>query len=129
MRNKQTKRGIFMSVTVTINAKPYEVADEHLEMSLLRYLREVLGLTGAKCGCDRGQCGSCNVLIDGECRRSCLFKMKKLDGKDILTVEGLAHGDKLHPIQESFIVEGVIHPPTSSAFWKQRRNLDRRFSA
>lgn len=50
MRNKQTKRGIFMSVTVTINAKPYEVADEHLEMSLLRYLREVLGLTGAKCG-------------------------------------------------------------------------------
>lgn len=54
MRNKQTKRGIFMSVTVTINAKPYEVADEHLEMSLLRYLREVLGLTGAKCGCDRG---------------------------------------------------------------------------
>lgn len=88
MRNKQTKRGIFMSVTVTINAKPHEVADEHLEMSLLRYLREVLGLTGAKCGCDRGQCGSCNVLIDGECRRSCLFKMKKLDGKDILTVEG-----------------------------------------
>ena len=72
-----------MSVTVTINAKPYEVADEHLEMSLLRYLREVLGLTGAKCGCDRGQCGSCNVLIDGECRRSCLFKMKKLDGKDL----------------------------------------------
>ena len=47
MRNKQTKRGIFMSVTVTINAKPCEVADEHLEMSLLRYLREVLGLTGA----------------------------------------------------------------------------------
>lgn len=108
MRNKQTKRGIFMSVTVTINAKPHEVADEHLEMSLLRYLREVLGLTGAKCGCDRGQCGSCNVLIDGECRRSCLFKMKKLDGKDILTVEGLADGDKLHPIQESFIVEGVM---------------------
>lgn len=108
MRNKQTKRGIFMSVTVTMNAKPYEVADEHLEMSLLRYLREVLGLTGAKCGCDRGQCGSCNVLIDGECRRSCLFKMKKLDGKDILTVEGLADGDKLHPIQESFIVEGVM---------------------
>ena len=48
MRNKQTKRGIFMSVTVTINAKPYEVADEHLEMSLLRYLREVLGLTGVR---------------------------------------------------------------------------------
>lgn len=97
-----------MAVTLKINGKEYTVAEEHLSMSLLRYLREILGLTGSKCGCNKGQCGSCNVLIDGECKRSCLFKMSKLDGKDILTVEGLADGEKLHPIQESFIVEGVM---------------------
>ncbi len=97
-----------MSIQVQINNVPYTVAEEHASLSLLRYLREVLGLTGAKCGCSRGQCGSCNVLIDGECKRSCLFKMSKLDGRKILTVEGLAEGGKLHPVQESFIVEGVM---------------------
>lgn len=95
-------------MTIQVNGVQYEVAPEHASWTLLRYLREVLGLTGAKCGCNRGQCGSCNVLIDGECRRSCLYKMSKLDGKQVLTVEGLAVDGKLHPVQESFIVEGVM---------------------
>lgn len=96
------------SVNVIINGITYAVAQEHMSYSLLRYLREVIGLTGAKCGCDRGQCGSCNVLIDGECKRSCLYKVEKLNDKEIITIEGLANGDKLHPVQESFIVEGVM---------------------
>lgn len=96
------------NINIIVNGKPHEVAEEYASMSLLRYLREIMGLTGTKCGCDKGQCGSCNVLVNGECKRACLFKMNKLDGKEITTVEGLADGDKLHPIQESFIVEGVM---------------------
>lgn len=95
-------------IRVTINREQYKIADEYLNYTLLRYLREVLLLTGSKCGCNRGQCGSCNVLIDGECKRSCLYKMSQLDGKDIVTIEGLSINGKLHPVQESFIKEGVM---------------------
>lgn len=95
-------------VRVVINGKEHNVANKHLNWTLLRYLREELRLTGTKSGCDQGHCGSCNVLIDSECRRSCLFKMEKLDGRKITTIEGLANGGKLHPLQESFIVEGVM---------------------
>ncbi|MDR1922543.1 MAG: molybdopterin-dependent oxidoreductase, partial [Candidatus Adiutrix sp.] len=102
-------KGDAAGVRVVINGASHAITGEHLEWSLLRYLREALFLTGSKCGCGQGHCGSCNVIINGDCRRSCLYKTAKLDGQEILTVEGLApEGGRLHPVQESFIVEGVM---------------------
>lgn len=72
--------------------------------SLARVLREELGLTGVKVGCDTGMCGVCIVLVDGKAVKSCLFLAMKAKGKDIITIEGLAGGNgKLHPLQEAFI--------------------------
>ncbi len=107
-QNKKKEDGA-AGVIVKINGIHHDIAEEHRTWSLLRYLREVLSLTGAKCGCDQGHCGTCNVLVDGECRRACLYKMEKLDGKEIITIEGVAYeSGVLHPVQESFIVEGVM---------------------
>jgi xanthine dehydrogenase YagT iron-sulfur-binding subunit len=72
-------------------------------VTLLDLLRERLGLTGAKKGCDRGQCGACTVLVDGRRVNSCLVLAVTLDGADILTIEGVAQGDQLHPVQAAFI--------------------------
>jgi xanthine dehydrogenase YagT iron-sulfur-binding subunit len=71
--------------------------------TLLDALREHLQLTGAKKGCDHGQCGSCTVLLDGRRVKSCLIFTVTLDGADVVTVEGLARGDGLHPMQRSFV--------------------------
>ena len=71
--------------------------------SLLDLLRERLGLTGAKKGCDHGQCGACTVLIDGRRANACLALAVAQDGADVRTVEGLATGDTLHPVQEAFL--------------------------
>ncbi|MEU0566839.1 2Fe-2S iron-sulfur cluster-binding protein [Nonomuraea sp. NPDC005983] len=71
--------------------------------SLLDLLRERLGLTGSKKGCDHGQCGACTVLIDGRRANSCLALAVAQDGRDITTVEGLADGERLHPLQVAFI--------------------------
>jgi xanthine dehydrogenase YagT iron-sulfur-binding subunit len=71
--------------------------------SLLDVMREHLGLTGAKKGCDRGQCGACTVLVDGRRVNACLGLAVAHDGAEIITVEGLARGDDLHPLQRSFI--------------------------
>lgn len=71
--------------------------------SLLDLLREHLGLTGAKKGCDHGQCGACTILIDGRRANACLALAVAHDGAEIVTVEGLADGDQLHPLQEAFI--------------------------
>jgi xanthine dehydrogenase YagT iron-sulfur-binding subunit len=70
---------------------------------LLDLLREQLGLTGAKKGCDHGQCGACTVLIDGQRINSCLILAVSRDGAEITTVEGLAEGNQLHPLQAAFI--------------------------
>lgn len=76
--------------------------------TLLVYLREALGLRGAKFGCGLGQCGACTVLIDGHARRSCLERVEDLDGADVSTIEGLAKPDgALHPVQEAWIAEAV----------------------
>ena len=70
---------------------------------LLDYLRETVGLTGTKTGCDGGECGACTVLIDGKPRHSCLTLAAKVEGKQVLTIEGLSKGDALHPMQQAFI--------------------------
>ena len=76
--------------------------------TLLYVLREVLDLTGAKCGCNTGDCGACKVIIDGEAVNSCLVLAPKVVGKDIWTIEGLSNGPELHPIQQAFIDAGAV---------------------
>ena len=88
---------------LTLNGQPREIALDDPRVTLLDLLRERLGLTGAKKGCDRGQCGACTVLVDGRRINACLTLAVSLDGAEILTIEGLAEGDRLHPVQAAFI--------------------------
>ncbi len=97
-----------MENTVLINGLSCVIAPEELKYSLLKYLREVKGLTGVKCGCNAGHCGSCNILLDGEVKRACLLKLEKILGKSVTTVEGLEQNGRLHPVQESFLTCGVM---------------------
>jgi aerobic-type carbon monoxide dehydrogenase small subunit (CoxS/CutS family) len=76
--------------------------------SLLAVLRDELGLTGAKFGCGRGQCGSCYVMVDGRATASCLLPIEEAAGRAIVTIEGLARDGRLHPIQEAFIAEDAM---------------------
>ncbi len=82
--------------------------DADSQSSLLSVLREQLDLTGTKYGCGEGQCGACTVLIDGAPHRSCLTPVGDAEGKSITTIEGLAHGDQLHPLQEAFLAEEAM---------------------
>jgi xanthine dehydrogenase YagT iron-sulfur-binding subunit len=87
--------------TVHINGERHDL-DLDPRVTLLDLLRERLGLTGAKKGCDHGQCGACTVLLDGRRANSCLVLAVTLDGVEVTTIEGLAHDD-LHPLQASFV--------------------------
>lgn len=89
-------------VTLRVNGKSYQLKLEP-SVTLLDALRERAGLTGSKKGCDRGQCGACTVLADGHRINSCLALAVSYEGKEITTIEGLANGDTLHPVQEAFI--------------------------
>ncbi len=86
--------------------------EHHLEIdvrtTLLDLLREHLGLTGAKKGCDHGQCGACTILLDGRRANACLALAVAHDGAELTTVEGLAAGDDLHPLQAAFIEHGAV---------------------
>ncbi|MBR1221712.1 (2Fe-2S)-binding protein [Bradyrhizobium sp. U87765 SZCCT0131] len=92
-----------MLIRLTVNGERRDVALDDPRVTLLDLLRERLDLTGTKKGCDRGQCGACTVLVDGRRINSCLTLAASLDGADILTIEGVAHGDTLHPVQAAFI--------------------------
>jgi xanthine dehydrogenase YagT iron-sulfur-binding subunit len=89
-------------VTLRVNGHDHPLLLEP-RVTLLDALREVIGLTGTKKGCDRGQCGACTVLVDGQRINSCLTLAVMQEGKEITTVEGLAVGDALHPVQEAFL--------------------------
>ncbi|MEX2261691.1 MAG: (2Fe-2S)-binding protein [Bryobacteraceae bacterium] len=94
-------------ITLTING-----AERQLEIApwttLLDALREYVGLTGTKKGCDHGQCGACTVLVDGKSINSCLTLAIMKDGADITTIEGLARGNALHPLQQAFIEHDAL---------------------
>ena len=92
-----------LSVTLTVNGDRKDVELEDPRVTLLDLLRERLNLTGTKKGCDRGQCGACTVLVDGRRVNACLSLAVSLDGAEVTTIEGLAEGDALHPVQQAFI--------------------------
>jgi nicotinate dehydrogenase subunit A len=94
-------------IHLTINEKPYAV-DADPQTSLLSVLREQLDLTGSKYGCGEGQCGACTVLIDGKAQRSCVIRVGAVSQKQITTIEGLARGEQLHPVQEAFLEAGAL---------------------
>ncbi len=93
--------------TLLINGKTY-VADAEPNASLLSVLREQLDLTGSKYGCGEGQCGACTVLIDGKARRSCITSLQAVGNKAVTTIEGLAQGQHLHPVQQAFLKEEAM---------------------
>jgi aerobic-type carbon monoxide dehydrogenase small subunit (CoxS/CutS family) len=100
---KPTKRLIALQV----NGHEYEIAVP-ANRTLLEVLREDLRLTGTKEGCDDGTCGACTVLLDGVPVRSCLYLAVEAQGKAITTIEGLATGHRLHPVQQAFVDHGAI---------------------
>src|SRR5882672_939545 len=95
------------NVQFTVNGKPQRVLTDS-RRTLLDVLREDLGLTGAKFGCGEGQCRACTVLLDGKAIQSCQTTMDELEGRKIETIEGLADGRNLHPVQEAFVKEGAM---------------------
>jgi len=95
-------------INTTINGRKYKLPVLP-NQTLLHLLREELGLTGTKCGCEIGECGACTVILDGEAVNSCLVLVPQIDGKKVLTVEGLAKDGKLHPLQESFMDHDAVH--------------------
>jgi xanthine dehydrogenase YagT iron-sulfur-binding subunit len=90
-------------ITLTVNGVPHSVDLDDPRVTLLDLLRERLHLTGTKKGCDRGQCGACTVVLDGRRINACLTLAVSHDGADVLTIEGVARGNELHPMQAAFI--------------------------
>jgi len=96
-----------MKIRFTVNGRKVD-REVTANSRLLDLLRDDLHLTGTKEGCGEGECGACTVLIDGKAVNSCLVLAPQADGKDILTIEGLAKGDELHPIQRAFVAKGAV---------------------
>jgi len=94
-------------INLTVNNRPCRL-NVPPHRTLLEIIREDLGLTGTKEGCGLGECGACTVLMDGQAINSCLVLAAEADGKEITTVEGLADGDRLHPIQQAFVDHGGL---------------------
>jgi xanthine dehydrogenase YagT iron-sulfur-binding subunit len=91
------------SISLAVNGEQRTIAFDDPRVTLLDLLRERLYLTGTKKGCDRGQCGACTVLVDGRRINSCLTLALSADGAEVTTIEGLADGETLHPVQAAFI--------------------------
>ena len=94
-------------LTMTLNGKSVTVEVEPFEI-LVDVLRDKLGLTGTKIGCNEGECGACTVIMDGQAVLSCLLPAMKAQGREVVTVEGLSHDDELHPLQQAFIEKGAV---------------------
>jgi len=94
-------------IELTINGKKYNLMVKP-HRTLLDILRDEVGLLGTKKGCDTGDCGACTVIMDGKAVNSCLILGVEANGKEILTIEGLAKDGKLHPLQQAFIDHGAI---------------------
>lgn len=92
------------TIRFTVNGRGRTVETD-LERSLLEVLREDLGLTGTKYGCGEGQCGACSVLLEGKRVNACRLPASRVEGKQVVTIEGLAKGDELHPVQRAFLDE------------------------
>ena len=97
-----------MRVTLTVNGSEQSADDVWPGESLLYLLRERLGLPGAKNACEQGECGSCTVYLDGEPVCACLVAAGQAQGRDVVTVEGLAGGTELHPVQQAFVDAGAV---------------------
>ena len=98
-----------LKVTVTLNVNGTErIITTDRQRPLLDVLREELHLTGTKYGCGEGQCSACLVHLDGKPTRTCTLAVGTADGKSVTTIEGLARGDTLHPVQEAFVEEGAM---------------------
>jgi aerobic-type carbon monoxide dehydrogenase small subunit (CoxS/CutS family) len=96
-----------MKIRLTVNGREVE-AETDAQTRLLDLLREDFRLTGTKEGCGEGECGACTVLLDGRAVNSCLVLAPQVDGKDVLTIEGLANGAELHPIQRAYVEKGAV---------------------
>jgi xanthine dehydrogenase YagT iron-sulfur-binding subunit len=92
-----------ISTTITVNGVKRTIELDDPRTTLLDLLRERLDLTGTKKGCDRGQCGACTVIVDGRRTNSCLALAISHDRADVVTIEGVAQGDRLHPVQQAFL--------------------------
>ncbi len=95
------------TLSFRLNRRPVQVTTDG-ERDLLWVLRTDLGLTGTKFGCGRNLCGVCTVIVDKEAVRSCQYPVKDAAGKEIITIEGLAEGGKLHPLQKAFVRHGAV---------------------
>lgn len=95
------------SIKLTVNSEPFELqADD--QRTLVDVIRDDLNLIGTKTICDRGECGACTVIMDGLAINACLVLAADANGKSIETIEGLARGDELHPIQHNFVEKGAV---------------------
>ena len=94
-------------ITLTVNGESRQVRVDAKDL-LLQVLRDNLGLTGTKEGCGTGECGACTVLVDGETVNACLYLAVRADGKHVVTIEGLADGARLHPLQRAFIDNAAV---------------------
>jgi xanthine dehydrogenase YagT iron-sulfur-binding subunit len=97
-----------LSISLTVNGERRDIVLDDPRVTLLDLLRERLDLTGTKKGCDRGQCGACTILVDGRRINSCLALAVSHDGAAITTIEGVAQGQNLHPVQAAFIAHDAL---------------------
>lgn len=96
-----------VEITLKVNGALYPL-DIASHRTLLEVLREDIGLTGTKPNCLEGECGACTVVVDGRAVNACIFPAVRAEGSEIITIEGLAEGEKLHPVQEAFLNYGAV---------------------